>query len=41
MGLLGYLRYVGLGAMSYNLHMIGRELLRRERERGQDLALAA
>ena len=40
-GLVGYLRYVGLGVMSYNLHVLGRELLRRERERGQDLALAA
>jgi len=40
-GLEGYLRYVGYGVMSYNLHIIGRELLRRERERGQPLALAA
>jgi len=29
-GLAGYLRYAGLGVMSYNLHMIGRELLARE-----------
>ncbi len=28
-GLQGYLRYVGYGVMSYNLHMIGRELLAR------------
>ena len=28
-GLKGYLRYVGYGVMSYNLHMIGRELLAR------------
>jgi hypothetical protein len=40
-GLEGYLRYVGYGVLSYNLHVIGRELLRRERERGQPLALAA
>ena len=26
-GLQGYLRYVGYGVMSYNLHRIGRELL--------------
>ena len=31
-GMEGYQRYVGLGVMSYNLHVIGRELLRRERE---------
>lgn len=40
-GIEGYLRYVGYGVMSYNLHVIGRELLRRERERGKPLALAA
>jgi len=40
-GLAGYLRYVGLGVMSYNLHVIGRELQRRESQRGQPLALAA
>ena len=40
-GLAGYLRYVGLGVMSYNLHVLGRELLRREGERGQHLALSA
>jgi hypothetical protein len=28
-GLPGYLRYVGYGVMSYNLHVIGRELLAR------------
>jgi hypothetical protein len=38
-GLQGYRRYVGYGVMSYNLHVIGRELLRRQR--GQPLALAA
>jgi hypothetical protein len=41
MGLAGYLRYVGCGVMSYNLHVIGRELLRRQREREEPLALAA
>ena len=40
-GLEGYLRYVGCGVMSYNLHVIGRELLARERARGNPLALAA
>jgi hypothetical protein len=40
-GLEGYLRYVGYGVMSYNLHMIGRELLARQRARGDTLALAA
>lgn len=43
-GLAGYLRYAGLGVMSYNLHVIGRELLareRRERSRSAPLALAA
>ena len=28
-GLHGYLRYVGYGVMSYNLHVIGRRLLAR------------
>ena len=28
-GLEGYLRYVGCGVLSYNLHVIGRELLAR------------
>jgi hypothetical protein len=40
-GLKGYQRYVGLGVMSYNLHVIGRELLARQRARGDTLALAA
>lgn len=40
-GLPGYLRYAGLGVMSYNLHVIGRELLDRQRARGDTLALAA
>jgi IS5 family transposase len=40
-GLDGYRRYVGCGVMSYNLHVIGRELLRRERLRRDTLALAA
>ena len=37
----GYLRYVGLGLMSYNLHVIGRQLLARERERADSASLAA
>jgi hypothetical protein len=40
-GIKGYLRYVGYGVMSYNLHVIGRELLARQRTRGDTLALAA
>jgi hypothetical protein len=40
-GLQGYQRYVGYGVMSYNLHVIGRELLARQRARGETLALAA
>ena len=40
-GLGGYRRYVGLGMMSYNLHVIGREWLARRRARGEPLALAA
>ena len=40
-GWKGYLRYAGLGVMSYNLHVIGRELLARQRARGDVLALAA
>ena len=40
-GLDGYRRYVGCGVMSYNLHVIGRELLRRKRRRSEALALAA
>lgn len=43
-GIEGYRRYAGLGVMSYNLHVIGRELLareRRERSRSAPLALAA
>jgi hypothetical protein len=40
-GLPGYLRYAGLGVMSYNLHVIGRELLACQRARGDTLALAA
>lgn len=40
-GLEGYLRYVGYGGMSYNLHVIGRELLARERARPQTARLAA
>jgi IS5 family transposase len=40
-GMEGYLRYVGCGVMSYNLHVIGRELLARERARAHPLRLAA
>ena len=40
-GIKGYQRYVGYGVMSYNLHIIGRELLARQRARGPSLALAA
>lgn len=40
-GLEGYLRYVGLGVMSYNLHVIGRALLARERGRADTVSLAA
>jgi transposase, IS5 family len=40
-GIKGYQRYVGYGVMSYNLHIIGRELLSRQRARGDTLALAA
>ena len=40
-GIQGYQRYVGYGVMSYNLHVIGRELLARQRARGDTLALAA
>jgi transposase, IS5 family len=40
-GIPGYQRYVGCGVLSYNLHVIGRELLARQRARGETLALAA
>ena len=40
-GLGGYKRYVGLGVMSYNLHVIGRELQARRRARDKPLMLAA
>jgi IS5 family transposase len=40
-GIKGYLRYVGLGVMSYNLHVIGRELLARQWAHGDTLSLAA
>jgi hypothetical protein len=40
-GLAAYLRYVGYGVMSYNLHVIGRELLARQRARDQTVRLAA
>jgi hypothetical protein len=34
-------RYVGYGVMSYNLHVIGRELLDRKRAHRDPLPLAA
>jgi len=40
-GLKGYQRYVGYGVLSYNLHVIGRHLLVRERAQGETHALAA
>ena len=40
-GLDGYLRYVGYGVMSYNLHVIGRELLARQRARAESVRAAA
>jgi hypothetical protein len=40
-GIKGYRRYVGCGVMSYNLHVIGRELLARQRACGETLALVA
>ena len=40
-GLKGYLRYAGLGVMSYNLHVIGRELRARERARAETMRQAA
>ena len=40
-GLEGYRRHVGYGVMSYNLHVIGRELLARDRTRSQPAGLAA
>jgi transposase, IS5 family len=40
-GLAGYRRYVGYGVMSYNLHIIGRELLARQRARAEAAWLSA
>ena len=40
-GLGGYLRYAGLGVMSYNLHVIGRELLARARAKVDPVRAAA
>jgi hypothetical protein len=40
-GLTGYRRYVGYGVLSYNLHVIGRALLARERARCETVRLAA
>jgi hypothetical protein len=41
MGLDGYRRYVGYGVLSYNLHVIGRELLARARARSETVRAAA
>ena len=40
-GLAGYRRYVGLGVLSYNLHVIGREVLARTRARAETVRAAA
>ena len=40
-GLDGYRRYVGYGVLSYNLHIIGRTLLARERRRSETMRAAA
>jgi len=40
-GLAGYQRYVGYGVLAYNLHVIGRELLARERARKDAVRAAA
>lgn len=40
-GLEGYLRYVGYGVLAYNLHQIGRELLRHTLPKAQPAPLAA
>ena len=40
-GIKGYLRYVGYGVISYNLHVIKRELLARQWERTHAVRLAA
>ena len=40
-GLPGYLRYAGLGVLSYNLHVIGRELQARARAKAHPVRAAA
>ncbi|MDO8542841.1 MAG: ISNCY family transposase [Opitutaceae bacterium] len=40
-GLAGYQRYAGYGVLAYNLHVIGRELLARERARREAVGAAA
>lgn len=40
-GLAGYLRYAGYGVLSYNLHVIGRELLARARAQRTPMRRAA
>ena len=41
LGLEGYRRYRGYGVLAYNLHVIGRDLLRQQRARADALAHAA
>jgi hypothetical protein len=40
-GLAGYQRYIGYGVLAYNLHVVGRELLARERARRDTVGVAA
>ena len=40
-GIKDYQRSVGYEVLSYHLHVIGRQLLARERAQGEPLALAA
>jgi IS5 family transposase len=40
-GLAGYLRYVGYGVLSYNLHVLGRELQAQARARDEAVRRAA
>ncbi|MDO8587584.1 MAG: ISNCY family transposase, partial [Armatimonadota bacterium] len=40
-GLAGYQRYIGYGVLAYNLHVVGRELLARERARRDAVGAAA
>jgi len=40
-GYAHFKRYLGLGVCAYNLHRIGAELLRKEREKEKELKRAA